>query len=999
MSEFNLFGPPLIGDVGGVGNSLMEAPRDGLFERAGSAQALPEARTDDILTNFGIGVREQIDGFKALGSMVAQNPSILLEVASSMPGAIADSYRQWWNAAASGDFIDEVQRRPLEFMQDIAAPLLAVFSGGASMGARFGSAGGSVARILAASGKVAGGAAMVADPLGAGMALGGAALSIGPLANAWRRAMRAGSSSPLPDAKGVKQPMIDPAAMIGATQEIPPRSGTTVPGTNIRMRDIGTREQADELLTTVANEIPEEIDLARRGTIDNAKSFEDAWHVDPKKILNRKTGQALNDRELVAADLLVRMAAADILDAKRALKSSGLDSDRMAFANAMSTGKLATQSWLGAKAEAGRSLGIFRAIAQRGRVAQGPDAMAEFLKKHFDGSDNIDDAMNLMDLMGDNPEKLMQAVAKAPPLSPKVTFWDKALEVIINWSFLSGPKTHAVNFNSNLINSMANIGEHGVAAGISKLLRRKKHEGVSSEEVFARVNGWMRGSAMGLRAAKHTFLTEEPALRIPGKAVELGPQRAIKGKLGAFVRVPGLLLLTSDALFQTIGYQQEIGAVGVREALKQVEKGRITNEGMGQFVEDFIQANQFPTEPVGGRRVTLNEHQKRAQLIARYQTWTNPLVGTVKKTAEVIQDLPWLKVFVPFIRTPTNLIKYASDRSFIAPIRKEIRENLKGTHGLVEQELAMSRMLLGSSVQGATAWLWAQNLITGGGPADHREKQLKRQSGWAPYSLRLPFSMEEGSEATNLSFNRFEPWAIGAGATADLLDLAEHMTLEEGDKAGAMAFMAVHRTLVSRTWLQGLSNLLELVSDPQRATPQFMEQLAGMGVPNLLNQTARALDPTLRQINGVTDKLKSRVPGLKSTLSKKLDLFGNDITVEAFGLDLFSPVYMNPVVQDKVVDELQAARVFPDMPEDTINGVDLTPAQYEDYVRDSGKAAHRNLRQLVDTSIWGKLSENQKQKAALNVIDDARDAARQRMFLRFPELMEQRIQISLDKLL
>ena len=82
---------------------------------------------------------------------------------------------------------------------------------------------------------------------------------------------------------------------------------------------------------------------------------------------------------------------------------------------------------------------------------------------------------------------------------------------------------------------------------------------------------------------------------------------------------------------------------------------------------------------------------------------------------------------VPFVRTPTNLLKYAVERSPIAPILKEWRADFMA--GGAKRDLAVAKALVGSGV-GASVTLWAANgKITGGGPADENATRLMRADG------------------------------------------------------------------------------------------------------------------------------------------------------------------------------------------------------------------------------------------------------------------------------
>jgi hypothetical protein len=77
---------------------------------------------------------------------------------------------------------------------------------------------------------------------------------------------------------------------------------------------------------------------------------------------------------------------------------------------------------------------------------------------------------------------------------------------------------------------------------------------------------------------------------------------------------------------------------------------------------------------------------------------------------------------MPFIRTPINIVKFAAQRSPFAPLFKEVRENLKGVNGVAERDAQIARIAMGSTVGVVTASYAADGTITGGGPADPKQR-------------------------------------------------------------------------------------------------------------------------------------------------------------------------------------------------------------------------------------------------------------------------------------
>lgn len=96
-----------------------------------------------------------------------------------------------------------------------------------------------------------------------------------------------------------------------------------------------------------------------------------------------------------------------------------------------------------------------------------------------------------------------------------------------------------------------------------------------------------------------------------------------------------------------------------------------------------------------------------------------------------------MRVIVPFIRTPANIVKFAAERSPFAPLMKESREALTGKHGAAARDEAIARIGIGSSIGATAVYLATEGMITGGGPVDPKQRSLLYASGWEPYSVRV----------------------------------------------------------------------------------------------------------------------------------------------------------------------------------------------------------------------------------------------------------------------
>lgn len=100
---------------------------------------------------------------------------------------------------------------------------------------------------------------------------------------------------------------------------------------------------------------------------------------------------------------------------------------------------------------------------------------------------------------------------------------------------------------------------------------------------------------------------------------------------------------------------------------------------------------------------------ERAMEFARYQTFQNPVGPLAGAVLSAARSYPWLKIVVPFVRTPTNIIKFAAERSPLAPILKEWRADILA--GGARRDLAIARSTLGTGLGLTIAQMAQDGLI------------------------------------------------------------------------------------------------------------------------------------------------------------------------------------------------------------------------------------------------------------------------------------------------
>jgi hypothetical protein len=395
-----------------------------------------------------------------------------------------------------------------------------------------------------------------------------------------------------------------------------------------------------------------------------------------------------------------------------------------------------------------------------------------------------------------------------------------------------------------------------------------------------------------------------------------------------------------------------------------------------------------------------DEMLERSLDYARYLTFQRPLGPVGQRVSQTTQEHVWLKLFLPFVRTPTNILKYAVERSPAAPILREVRRDLRA--GGERRALAAARMMLGTGLGLTIMQMVEDGTITGGGPAWRGAEDLMRADGWQPYSIRVG--------DTYYSYQRLDPLALTMGVAADLHDYSRYMTPRQNEEAGALLIASILRNLENKTWLSGVSDLLGALNDPQRSLSSVTGRLAGsIAVPTLFSQTARYLDPVQREtrapsfdvdvpdflpermIGKALGTIQNRIPGLSSQLEARRDVFGREVRSEGgLGPDLVSPIWTRSAQNDPVIAQLLSNMLAVGRPSRfrTEDGVrrELSPAEYGRYQEVSGRYIYDDLRALMASPEWQGMAPDERRRAVDRIKDDARRDARAELALDAPPM-------------
>ena len=693
----------------------------------------------------------------------------------------------------------------------------------------------------------------------------------------------------------------------------------------------------------------------------------DAWEA----LRTRRAGQPLSAEQSVAARELWGRSSRKLRELAVAVEANPTDAtSQIAFRKMIAVHRAIQSEVIAARTETARALASWRIPAGETMDFAG---QMDSLQALLHGEHNTVEIARGLRRMTE-----MQRIDAADAFVYG-TPWARTKDAVTQlwyFSLLSGPHTHARNLLSNTSVMPLRIAERRVAAWLSQSMGSGE---VVPEEAGSMVFGMLQGfrdafriSAKGMRKLAIDSLEQPGFARdaIADSADEFGGfwrsmatgqsgfgiGKVDERALGAFApekwhespiasvlsvidtatSLPTRSLAAGDEIFKTANFRMELNALATRKALGELKAGTLIQE-------DYLdRVTRLVNEPDEAMRMAATQ-------AAREATFTEmpPASSRIYKALRAIGNVPVLgKVVMPFVRTPYSLGRFAFRRTPLALAMNSYREAIQ--RGGAEADLARAQMLTGTAILATIADLTLQGRFTGEGPTDPTEREQLRREGWQPNSIVIG-DPDSGEPPRYFSYRGLEPIAssIGIAAnTVEILAAASHDDNPELDELVMATSLAVANQTVSANYMQGVSNLLDAMSDPTRYGEGWFKKTAGAFVPTGVATVARAQDPILREVEDMIDAMRARTPGLSADLPPNRDAWGRPITRES-GLgrayDILSPLYSSKWDPEPIDQELTRLEKFIGKPGKKVSfdgvSIDLStnPAAYSEYLRLSGQ--------------------------------------------------------------
>lgn len=694
----------------------------------------------------------------------------------------------------------------------------------------------------------------------------------------------------------------------------------------------------------------DEIDSQRKGKVSWETSQVEAGEylnklLGAEALPVREPGTPAGHAELLARMQLTEGAVSDMVRKAQELKDLGTDASeeqKIQVLLAIDRAAMIQAEFLGARAEAGRALNILKASK---RTAE----RAEQIKQIMERFGNDPAKMADMILALDSPEqaaKLAREASKATTYEKFVEAWKAAL--------VSGPITQIANIAGNVTFMASRPVIDLAAAGVGMV--RGAEEGVYAREATQRLIGNFHGALDGSKVAWQIL---KNGAELDGKAE--AKRNAIEGKVGEIVRLPFRALSAGDALFNEANKRGEIYSQATRQAF---------TEGLDPRTAEFRdRVVQIATNPPEKMALEAAEVAKRFTFNAPLGEKGRALQNFVRAT-----NTQWL---MPFIQTPANVLKEMIRLTPAAPILEEWRADF--AKGGAAKDRAIAEIAMGTSLSIATSVLAHSGMISGNGDPDPKKRATQLATGWQPYSFKNPYNGKW------YSYQRLQPIGTLIGLAADIGEHWNHFNEEERDYTAKTLAMAFSNAVTNQTFLVGLTQSLNAFTQPEEKFSKWVQSMAGSMVPGIIGQTNQLIDPYQRQVYGVFDAVKARIPGVSQTLQPKRDIVGEAVpNKERAGF--ISPVTVSAEKNDLVRSELARLGIatqkapgyieLPAMHDNKLGKVELTAEQKDAYSKRSGQFAYQILQPIMSGQSWANTPDIIQKQIVDSVFKDAREIAK-----------------------
>ena len=583
--------------------------------------------------------------------------------------------------------------------------------------------------------------------------------------------------------------------------------------------------------------------------------------------------------------------------AKKAV--NGTDADKILFKQEMALVANLHQKLSGLRSDAGRALREWQLTANSVRFSDSQFAelnMAHTIEKMGGSSDIAKTAKMYLSL---EKNKRGQFIGDGDMWAKLGKLSDAAYESFINL-ILSNPITHVKNISGNTFTLYSSIAERNLASNWTRLINKKdgvahfegyaKHYGMKMaygeaiEMFFKALNGEQTLVAGSKVEAPMSVFTSS-GLGVKNNTLAKGVD--VIGKIATLNGLPIKSLNAGDIFFKTLSYRSELYALGYRKAFRLMQEGRLAEKDAGAFIANFI---AHPSK----------EAQEAAFKEARYITFQTPtgqkgdILSKGAHGVKQIRKMPFGRYVITFIQTPTNILRYASERTPGLNLLTDWGTQWK--QGGASRDLANAKLSIGTMFILSAGSLGYFGVGTGTNATIKTNNPNKKIQS-KPYALEKALDMPKNSILigdTVVSYNGVDPFGQMLSQAIDINQLAREIWEQGGDKEAFMkAFSAlavsIGENFFNKSYTKQSKEYFNLIAGDKDQLLQFNKMgkrlFESAATPGISRQTKRWMDQiggdddakvtsSSLEVGSMIQNIKNNTPGMGADAPPDYDIFG-----------------------------------------------------------------------------------------------------------------------------
>jgi len=769
---------------------------------------------------------------------------------------------------------------------------------------------------------------------------------------------------------------------------------------------------------------------------DIAERFGDMFGLKNEEIAGIVTNftKATEDASFVlgAAESVVKKQYEDLYDSLLDVRFNTEDAFTQTTLEALESSSMLLKSLQGQETAFGRALNLRKKPVmdadqlkmkslERDEIVE-----LEHVLKAYGGKKGLEQLRASFVAAGRGNFKAMNKVIKATQESNATKGMRSVVELFRSMILLN-TKTHVTNMLSGGMETFLRPMEGYVGSFMGK-------GAFSAEAAAARsyYSAQVEGLFMGLDAAivqsSRAFQLEKNLLDTVGKVDDITQANKITSEywdvasdtfLGGFLNYTGKAsrmslraLGAEDEFFKQINYRSAVYAASKLEGAGRGLKG--------EELSTFISKNLDDAFDASGAAATANGKFKHSQAVdmARRVTFTQELRkgSHAQKLHSFVASNPSFQMVLPFVRTPTNLITSAVQRTpMLSKLSKDLQEQLNSTDMVVRSQ-AQGKLATGMVIYGGALSLVYKGLVTGAGPSDPAQNRTWRQAGNQPYSIKVGGKW--------VSYQRMDPNFMPIAAVANMYDSVSYSPAFSGDvkdianvpvsDLAVSMILGITKTVEDKAYFQGISNLIAALTSENPAQKNSLrrigEQYVTSFVPAAPEQIYEGVQymmdgqpEEMKEAVGLVDKIRRRWVTSNDELPTKYNWLTGKPMINYGG---FSGLPVVDATEDKVLEELVSLKVGFRGPTKTMSDLKfkLNTEEFAAYQRlagttkINGRNLMGNLEKLFASEAYSAAASdfeltaegfNKQADLTRKVISAHIQSARAELIQEFPELRDE----------